>query len=175
MSKSRRTGTNRVTGKGKQMEGEEMAMGGPDLPTMQVAAQQTVLASASVTTLGWQAPNGVGPALPVRASLPGDGQHWPPGVIPYASAIGLPWAKAVASTNTSSNLSSEGREQHDHHKIGRPVRPTPIDPTNNNSTPSQPISITLHPVHAYTYPFNSPSRPRLWRRAQVQSVWSPLE
>ena len=55
-----------------------MAMAEGDPTAMEVAAEETVRTSASVTTLGGQAPTGVGPLLPLRASLPGAGQHWPP-------------------------------------------------------------------------------------------------
>ena len=60
------------------METEEMAMGGPDTMAMEVAAEETVRTSASATAIGGQAPPGVRTPLPLRASLPGDGQHWPP-------------------------------------------------------------------------------------------------
>ena len=54
-----------------------MAMGGPNPTAMEVAAEETVRTSASATALGGQAPTGVGPAIPLRASLAGDAQHWP--------------------------------------------------------------------------------------------------
>ena len=60
------------------MEGEQMAMGGPIRATSQVAAGEKVHASASVTALRGQSPSDVDPTLPIRASVPGDGQHWPP-------------------------------------------------------------------------------------------------
>ena len=46
-----------------------------DSTAMEVAAEETVRTSASVTALGGQAPTGVGPTLPLRGSLPGDGHH----------------------------------------------------------------------------------------------------
>ena len=48
-----------------------------DSPAMEVAADEVVRTSASATALGGRAPTGVGPPLPLRASLTGDGQHWP--------------------------------------------------------------------------------------------------
>ena len=63
-------------GKGEAMDAEERSLDGPDPLTMQVAAQEMVHASASLTALEGQAPTGVGPAL--RASLPSDVQHSPP-------------------------------------------------------------------------------------------------
>ena len=42
---------------------------------MEVAAEVVVSTSASATALGGQAPTGVGPPIPLRATLPGDGQH----------------------------------------------------------------------------------------------------
>ena len=54
-----------------------MAIGEPDRMAMQVASYDMVRTSASATALGGQAPTGVGPA--VRATLLGDGHHWPHG------------------------------------------------------------------------------------------------
>ena len=70
-------GAGRIPGKGKgrPMEGRQKALGGGNPLAMQVAAEETVWTSASVAALGGRAPTGVGP--PLRASLPGDGQHWP--------------------------------------------------------------------------------------------------
>ena len=59
------------------MEGEEMAMGGPNPMAIEVAAEETVGTSVSATALGGQAPTGIGPPLPLGSNLPGDGQHWP--------------------------------------------------------------------------------------------------
>ena len=46
-----------------------------DSVAIEVAAEETVRACASATALGGQAPTGVGPPLPLRASLPGDGHY----------------------------------------------------------------------------------------------------
>ena len=54
-----------------------MAIGGPDPTAIDVAAEETVRTSASATALGAQAPTGVVPPLPLRVSLPGDGQQCP--------------------------------------------------------------------------------------------------
>ena len=54
-----------------------MAIGGSDPLAMQVVAEEPVWTSASVIVLGGKAPTGLGP--PLRASLHGAGQHWPPG------------------------------------------------------------------------------------------------
>ena len=59
------------------MEGEEMAIGESKPMETEVEAEETVRTSASATGLGGQAPTGVGPPLPLRVSLPGDGQHGP--------------------------------------------------------------------------------------------------
>ena len=48
-----------------------------DPTAMEVAAEEGVRTSASATAHGGQAPTGEGPPLPLRASLPGDGQHGP--------------------------------------------------------------------------------------------------
>ena len=56
------------------MEGGRV-MAEVDSTAMEVAAEETVRTSASVSALGGQAPTGVGPPLPLRASLPGDGHH----------------------------------------------------------------------------------------------------
>ena len=53
-----------------------MALGGRNPLAMEVAAEETVCTYASVTALGGRPPTGVGP--PLRGSLPGDGQEWPP-------------------------------------------------------------------------------------------------
>ena len=47
------------------------AMAEVDSAAMEVAVEETVRTSASATALGGQAPTGVGPPLPLRASLPG--------------------------------------------------------------------------------------------------------
>ena len=54
-----------------------MAMGGPHHKAREVA-EETGRSSESAPALGAQAPTGVGPALPLRESVPGEGQHWPP-------------------------------------------------------------------------------------------------
>ena len=51
---------------------------------MQVAAEEMVSTSASVTALFGQAPTGLGP--PGSVGLPGDGQHWPPDASPSGLA-----------------------------------------------------------------------------------------
>ena len=70
-------GAGRIPGKGKgrPMEGRQIAIGGANPVTMQVAAEEPVWTSASGAALGGRAPTGVGP--PLRASAAGDGQHWP--------------------------------------------------------------------------------------------------
>ena len=66
-----RAGGGRIRGKGKSKATEGMAMAEVDPTAMQVAAEVVVHTSASATALGGQAPTGVGPPLPLRASLPG--------------------------------------------------------------------------------------------------------
>ena len=98
MSKAR--GVGRIRGKGtggKPMEGQEMATSGPNPAAMQVVAEDTIQASA--TALGGQAPAGVCPSLSLRASLPGDGQHWPPDAT----------RRNVATLPTPEQASSPGR------------------------------------------------------------------
>ena len=46
-----------------------------DPTAMEVATEVIVHTSASATALGGQAPTGVGPPIPLRPSLPDDGQH----------------------------------------------------------------------------------------------------
>ena len=69
------TGTGRTRGKGrsKAMDGEEQALGGPDPETRQEAAEEQLHSSTSDMALIRQAPTVVRP--PLRARLPGDGQH----------------------------------------------------------------------------------------------------
>ena len=74
MSKAKGTGMNRCQGRGKAMEEEDVGSVGPDPTTMQISAE-TLKTSASVIALGGYSSTGVGP--PLRASLPGEGQHWP--------------------------------------------------------------------------------------------------
>ncbi|KAF0137335.1 MAG: hypothetical protein FD143_3764, partial [Ignavibacteria bacterium] len=77
MSHGRGRAKERGKGKGKATEGGRV-MAEVDSPAMEVAAEETVRASASATALGGQAPTGVGPPLPPpRGSLPGDGHHGP--------------------------------------------------------------------------------------------------
>ena len=64
---------NRVKGKGKPMEWEEIPMGEPNPAMIQVVLEETVRTSASATALGGQAQTGVGPPQSIRASLHGDG------------------------------------------------------------------------------------------------------
>ena len=52
-------------------------MGGPHPARMEVAPEERVHTSQSVTALGGQGPSGVGQPLPLSAYFPGDGQHWP--------------------------------------------------------------------------------------------------
>ena len=70
-----RGGGGRVRGKGKGKVRERTALAEVDPTAMEVAAEVEVHTSASETALGGQAPTGVGPPLPLRATLPGDGQH----------------------------------------------------------------------------------------------------
>ena len=67
-----------MNGKVKPMEREEMAMDEPDSMAIQVSVEQRVHASASGTAGGGQSPIGVGAPILLRASVHGDGQHWPP-------------------------------------------------------------------------------------------------
>ena len=71
-----------------------MAMGGGNSLAMQVAAEETVWTSASVAALGGRAPTGVGP--PLRASLLGDGHHWPSDASRRNLAIQPTLAKALS-------------------------------------------------------------------------------
>ena len=74
MSQARGRAKERGKWKGKATEGGRV-MAEVDSPAMEVAAEETVRTSASATALGGQAPTGVGPPLPPRGSLPGDGHH----------------------------------------------------------------------------------------------------
>ena len=89
-------GAGRISGKGKSRPREErqMAMGASDPLAMQVAAEEPVWTSASETALGGRAPTGVGP--PLRSSLPGDGQHWPPDA-PRRNVATLPTLEQASS------------------------------------------------------------------------------
>ena len=49
--------------------------GGGRFCGVEVAAEETLRTCASATALGRQAPTGVGPPVPLRPSLPGDGHH----------------------------------------------------------------------------------------------------
>ena len=76
------------------MEGRQMAMGGGNPLAMPEAAEETVWTSASVAALERRAPTGVGP--PLRASLLGDGHHWPPYASRRNMAMQLTVAKALS-------------------------------------------------------------------------------
>ena len=113
------------------MEWEEMAMGEPNPAMMQVAAEETVRTSTSLTALGGQAPTGVGPRL--RASVPAEGQHWPPtlrvatsrrslrqrrhrqrakGGVARDASSSFTRAKGGAATDATKSFASKGRKQH---------------------------------------------------------------
>ena len=149
MSKARGIGSNRGKGKGKQMEGEEMPMGGPDPAMMQVMAEQTVHASESAPALGVQAPTGVGPPEPLRASVPGDGEHWPPdatrrnvgtrptpaqalspGRMQVEQQVHISPAKGGSNTTTTTLLS---RSPHAHQPIEQ-QQPCNVLPANTHSS-----------------------------------------
>ena len=68
-------GGGRIRGKGKGKATQRTALAEVDPTAMEVAAEVVVHTSASATALGGQAPTGVGPHIPLRASLPGDVQH----------------------------------------------------------------------------------------------------
>ena len=172
-------------GRGSAMDREEIELGAPDPAMIQVAAEETVRNSASATALAKQALPGVGRSR--RASLPGDGQHWPPDGTPsrlasYATPtqaaspgrcdvlqqrqVHISLAKGGGSTNTTTRVARS---------------PKPIDPVTNNPMPYQPRPIQLQHI-----PINLPlaiprplldNRPliecRLWRRRQIQQVWTP--
>ena len=71
-----------------------MAMGEANPLAMQLAAQEPVWTSASVAALGGRTPTGVGP--PLRASLLGDGHHWPPDASHRNVAMQPTLAKALS-------------------------------------------------------------------------------
>ena len=75
MSKPRGAGKVRRIGKGKAMGG--MGMGESDPTAMDDTVADDTVRTASAMPIGGQPPSGVGPHLPIRASLIGDGQDGP--------------------------------------------------------------------------------------------------
>ena len=149
MSKAGGVGRHRGKGKGGQaMEREEMAIGGHDPAMRQVAAEETVHASASVTALGGQAPTGIG--SPLRASWPGDGQHWVPTLRVAMSRCSIRQLRDCPQGEGCCNkykfaIPQRRIEAAPPQQLWFPVRPAPIDRHMRTikSPPSQPTPIHL--------------------------------
>ena len=121
MAREKGTARNRGKGRGKAMEWEKMAMGGPNRAAREGVAKEKVRTLAFGTALGGKAPTGLG--APEGASSHGDGQHWPPYAMRSNAepkptpAKSVPKSK-VAATITSSPYPGEGRKQYHRNNSG---------------------------------------------------------
>ena len=192
MSQARGKAKTGGKGKGKVMEGGT-ALAEVDSGAMEVAAEETVRTSESATALGGQAPTGVRPPLPLRASLPGDG-HYGSHVAPRRnpSMQLLPSQVQPSPRRDSQQVEvhrtlAKGGGNAVPSLVGRSPRPDRVLPTNPSSNahrpphsqqPPEQQASNAYPTTAHSNPIHSrhsPGSSRPTTPAPLQNVASTTD